>query len=157
MSSEFPHLDEAGEVHMVDVGAKPETERSATAECVVAMSGEVASKLFAGALPKGDALASIRLAGIMGAKRTPDLVPLCHPIALTGVTVDVDPHPNGARIVATTRTVGRTGVEMEAMTAVMTAALALYDMVKGLERGVTVREVRLLEKHGGRSGSWTRT
>ena len=157
MSSEFPHLDEAGEVHMVDVGAKPETERSATAECVVAMSGEVASKLFAGALPKGDALASIRLAGIMGAKRTPDLVPLCHPIALTGVTVDVDPHPYGARIVATTRTVGRTGVEMEAMTAVMTAALALYDMVKGLERGVTVREVRLLEKHGGRSGSWTRT
>ncbi len=157
MSSEFPHLDEAGEVHMVDVGEKPETERSATAECVVAMSEEVATKLFAGALPKGDALASVRLAGIMGAKRTSDLVPLCHPIALTGVTVDVGPHPEGARIVATTRTLGRTGVEMEAMTAVMTAALALYDMVKGLERGVRVREVRLLEKHGGRSGSWTRT
>lgn len=157
MSSEFPHLDEAGEVHMVDVGSKPETERSATAECVVAMSEDVASKLFSGSLPKGDALASVRLAGIMGAKRTPDLVPLCHPIALTGVNVDVERHPDGARIVASTRTVGRTGVEMEAMTAVMTAALALYDMVKGLERGVTVREVRLLEKRGGRSGIWTRT
>lgn len=153
---EFPHLTSAGEVHMVDVGDKAESERRATAEVVVEMSDEVARRLFAGDLPKGDALASIRLAGIMGAKRTPDLVPLCHPIALTGVTVEVEPHPNGARIVATTRTVGRTGAEMEAMTAVAAAALALYDMVKGLERGVTISGLRLLEKHGGRSGSWLR-
>ncbi len=157
MSSEFPHLTGAGEVHMVDVGAKDETERSATAECIVAMSSDVAAKLFSGELPKGDALASVRLAGIMGAKKTPDLVPLCHPIALTGVTVEIEPHQRGARIEATTRTVGRTGVEMEAMTAVMAAALALYDMVKGLERGVTIEAIALLEKRGGRSGTWART
>jgi cyclic pyranopterin monophosphate synthase len=154
--SDFPHLTGAGEVHMVDVGGKPETERSATAEAVVAMSGEVAGRLFAGALPKGDALASVRLAGIMGAKRTPDLVPLCHPITLTGVTVEVEPHPVGARITATTSTVGRTGVEMEAMTAVAAASLALYDMVKGLDRSVAVESLRLLEKRGGRSGTWLR-
>lgn len=154
--SDFPHLTGAGEVHMVDVGGKPETERSATAEAVVAMSEDVAKRLFAGDLPKGDALASVRLAGIMGAKRTPDLVPLCHPIALTGVTVEVDPHPEGARITATTRTVGRTGVEMEAMTAVAAASLALYDMVKGLDRSVAVESLRLLEKRGGRSGPWLR-
>jgi cyclic pyranopterin phosphate synthase len=157
MTDPFPHLTGSGEVHMVDVGAKAETERSATAECVVSMSDEVAARLFAGELPKGDALASVRLAGIMGAKKTPDLVPLCHPIALTGVTVEIEPHERGARIEATTRTVGRTGVEMEAMTAVMAAALALYDMVKGLERGVTIDAVSLLEKRGGRSGVWTRT
>lgn len=155
MSAEFPHLTTTGDLHMVEVGGKPETERTATADCVVEMSSAVAQRLFSGDLPKGDALASVRLAGIMGAKKTPDLVPLCHPIALTGVTVDVAEHPDGARIVATTRTVGRTGVEMEAMTAVMTAALALYDMVKGLERGVTIQGVRLLEKRGGRSGTWT--
>jgi cyclic pyranopterin monophosphate synthase len=154
--SDFPHLTGTGEVHMVDVGGKPETERSATAEAVVAMSGEVAGRLFAGDLPKGDALASVRLAGIMGAKRTPDLVPLCHPIALTGVTVEVEPHPVGARITATTSAVGRTGVEMEAMTAVAAASLALYDMVKGLDRSVAVESLRLLEKRGGRSGTWLR-
>ncbi len=154
--SEFPHLTGAGEVHMVDVGAKPETERSATAEAVVAMSDEVAGRLFAGDLPKGDALASVRLAGIMGAKRTPDLVPLCHPIALTGVTVEVESHPKGVRITATTSTVGRTGVEMEAMTAVAAASLALYDMVKGLDRSVSVESLHLLEKRGGRSGVWLR-
>jgi cyclic pyranopterin monophosphate synthase len=153
----LPHLTATGDVHMVDVGGKGETERAATAECIVVMSPATAQQLFAGELPKGDALASVRLAGIMGAKKTPDLVPLCHPIALTGVTVEVEPHDRGARIQATTRTVGRTGVEMEAMTAVMTAALALYDMVKGVERGVTVEAVALLEKRGGRSGTWTRS
>lgn len=157
MSGQFPHLTNAGDVHMVDVGSKAETERSATAACTVVMSPDVANRLFAGTLPKGDALASVRLAGIMGAKKTPDLVPLCHPVALTAVTVEVERDGRGARIEATTRTVGRTGVEMEAMTAVMTAALALYDMVKGLERGVTIDQVMLLEKRGGRSGLWTRT
>jgi cyclic pyranopterin phosphate synthase len=141
---------------MVDVGGKEETERSATAEAVVAMSAEVAERLFSGTLPKGDALASVRLAGIMGAKRTPDLVPLCHPIMLTGVSVDVSPHPDGARIIASASTVGRTGVEMEAMTAVAAASLAMYDMVKGLDRGVSVVSMRLLEKRGGRSGLWQR-
>ena len=156
MTGEFPHLTGTGEVHMVDVGAKAETERSATAEAIVSMSPGVASRLFSGDLPKGDALASVRLAGIMGAKRTPDLVPLCHPISLTGVAIEVERHERGARIEATAQTVGRTGVEMEAMTAVMAAALALYDMVKGLERGVTIEAVALLEKRGGRTGTWRR-
>lgn len=154
--TDFPHLTASGDVHMVDVGGKEETERSATAEAIVAMSAEIAERLFSGTLPKGDALASVRLAGIMGAKRTPDLVPLCHPIMLTGVTVDVTPHPDGARIIASTSTVGRTGVEMEAMTAVAAASLAMYDMVKGLDRGVSVVSMRLLEKRGGRSGVWQR-
>jgi len=157
MTEQFPHLTSAGDVHMVDVGAKDETERSATAACIVVMSAETAARLFAGTLPKGDALASVRLAGIMGAKKTPDLVPLCHPISLTGVTVEVERVERGAHIEATARTVGRTGVEMEAMTAVMTAALAMYDMVKGVERGVSIERVELLEKRGGRSGTWTRT
>jgi cyclic pyranopterin monophosphate synthase len=154
--TDFPHLTGDGDVHMVDVGAKDETERSATAEAVVAMSHEIADRLFGGDLPKGDALASIRLAGIMGAKRTPDIVPLCHPIPLTGVRVDVERHALGARITATATTVARTGVEMEAMTAVAAACLALYDMVKGLDRSVEVEAMRLLEKRGGRSGTWTR-
>lgn len=154
--TEFPHLTSSGDVHMVDVGAKVETERTASAEGIVSMTSEVADRLFAGDLPKGDALASVRLAGIIGAKKTPELVPLCHPIALTGVVVDVERHPSGARITATTSTVGRTGVEMEAMTAVAAAALALYDMVKGIDRSVSIEQIRLLEKRGGRSGTWTR-
>lgn len=141
---------------MVDVGSKDETERSARAEALVRMSAEVAARLFDGSLPKGDALASVRLAGILGAKQTPAIVPLCHPIALTGITVEVEPWEGGARVVAEVFTRGRTGVEMEAMTAASVAALALYDMVKGLERGVTVERVALLEKRGGRSGAWTR-
>lgn len=157
MTDEFPHLTPAGDVHMVDVGDKPETERVAVAEGVVSMSAGVADRLFSGELPKGDALASVRLAAIMGAKRTPDLVPLCHPISLTGIDVTVARDPIGARIEVTARTVGRTGVEMEAMTAVAAGALALYDMVKGVERGVTIESVRLLEKSGGRSGTWRRT
>lgn len=141
---------------MVDVGGKEVTDRVAVAECVVTMSSETAAALFEGELPKGDALASVRLAGIMGAKRTPDLIPLCHPIAVTGIEVVVEPASAGARIEATVRTTGKTGVEMEAMTAVSIAALALYDMVKGVERGVEISSVRLLSKSGGRSGTWTR-
>ncbi|MEX1271715.1 MAG: cyclic pyranopterin monophosphate synthase MoaC, partial [Acidimicrobiia bacterium] len=114
--SDFPHLSESGEVHMVDVGDKDVTERVAVAECLVTMSEATSAALFGGDLPKGDALASIRLAGIMGAKRTPDLIPLCHPVAITGVEVRVETHPGGARIEAAVRTRGQTGVEMEAMT-----------------------------------------
>ncbi len=154
--TEFPHLDEAGEVHMVDVGSKGETARVAIAEAVVRMSDPTAVALFDGSLPKGDALASVRLAGIMAAKRTPDLIPLCHPIHLTSVSVDVERAEAGVRIVATVGTTGRTGVEMEAMTAAAVAALALYDMVKGVERGVEVSGVRLLLKDGGASGRWER-
>jgi cyclic pyranopterin monophosphate synthase len=151
----FPHLSGDGDVHMVDVTGKDETDRMARAECHVAMAPATAEALFGGALPKGDALASVRLAGIMGAKRTPDLIPLCHPLQLSGVDVVVERTAGGARIEATVRTTGRTGVEMEAMTAVSVAALALYDMVKGVERGVEIGPIRLLEKSGGRSGRWT--
>lgn len=154
--TEFPHLREDGEVHMVDVGQKEITDREAIAECLVTLSQATSEALFGGILPKGDALASIRLAGIMGAKRTPDLIPLCHPLALTGVEVAVEQVEGGARIEAVVRTTGKTGVEMEAMTAVSVAALALYDMVKGVERGVEIGPVRLLSKRGGRSGTWTR-
>jgi cyclic pyranopterin phosphate synthase len=154
--TEFPHLSDAGEVHMVDVGSKDVTERVAVAECLVTMADETADALFGGELPKGDALASVRLAGIMGAKRTSDLIPLCHPISLSAVQVSVETAPTGARIEATVKTTGRTGVEMEAMTAVSVAALALYDMVKGVERGVEIGPIRLLSKSGGRSGTWTK-
>lgn len=154
--TEFTHLDDQGNVHMVDVGSKPETDRRAVAEAIVTMSRGTAEALFGGSLPKGDALATVRLAGIMGAKHTPDLIPLCHPILLTSVTVEVEQVPAGARIVATVRTSGQTGVEMEAMTAASIASLALYDMVKGVERGVEITAVRLLEKEGGRSGRWER-
>lgn len=150
----FTHLDESGEVHMVNVGDKPETERVAVAECFVRMSSELAARLFDGDLPKGDAAAAARVAGVMGAKRTPDLIPLCHPIALTGVDVKLEPAGHGVRVVATVTATGRTGVEMEAMTAVSVAALTIYDMVKSVEREVSIEGVRLLEKRGGRSGTW---
>ncbi|MGH8873883.1 MAG: cyclic pyranopterin monophosphate synthase MoaC [Acidimicrobiia bacterium] len=151
------HVTGAGKVHMVDVGRKEVTHREATAEAVVEMSAETGELLFGGGLPKGDVLAAVRLAGIMGAKRTPELIPLCHPLPITGADVEVERVEVGARIVATVRTFSRTGVEMEAMTAAAVAALTLYDMVKGVERGVTVGPVRLLGKSGGRSGDWTPT
>jgi cyclic pyranopterin monophosphate synthase len=154
--TDFPHLTETGEVHMVDVGDKEVTARSAVAECLVTLSRPTREALFGGSLPKGDALASVRLAGIMAAKRTPDLIPLCHPLPLTGAEVTVEPAPEGARIEASVTTTGQTGVEMEAMTAVSVAALALYDMVKGVERGVEIGPIRLLAKEGGRSGTWKR-
>jgi cyclic pyranopterin monophosphate synthase len=148
------HLNQAGEAHMVDVGAKEETARRAVAEAVVAMSAGLADRLFSGDLPKGDALAAVRLAGIMGAKRTPDLIPLAHPIGLDSVEITVERHEGGVRIEAECGVTGRTGVEMEALTAVSVAALALYDMVKSIERGVVIGPVRLLSKRGGRSGEW---
>ena len=156
MSDEFTHLDETGQVHMVDVGGKQVTDRVAVAEAIVRMSADTRSKLFGGDLPKGDALATARVAGIMAAKHTADLIPLCHPLSLTSVSVEVDEHDEGALIEARVQTRDRTGVEMEAMTAVSVAALSVYDMVKGVERGVEITGVRLLSKSGGRSGEWRR-
>lgn len=148
------HLRDDGAIHMVDVSGKPPTERRAAAEAVVRMPAELAARFFTGDLPKGDAVATVRLAAITGSKRTWELIPLAHPIGLTSVTVDVEPHPDGVRIEATCATTDRTGVEMEALTAVSLAALTLYDMVKSVERGVVIGPIRLLAKSGGRSGHW---
>ena len=153
---EFTHINESGEVHMVDVGGKDVTDRVAIADGFVSMSSELAARFASGDLPKGDVAAVARVAGIAGAKKTADLIPLCHPIPLTGVEVTLEPGGHGVRITATVSTTGQTGVEMEAMTAVSTAALTIYDMVKGVERGVTIESVRLLKKTGGRSGEWVR-
>ncbi len=153
---ELSHLNEAGEVHMVDVGGKQVTDREAVAEGFVVMSPELAERFFTGDLPKGDAAAAVRIAGIMAAKRTSELIPLCHPISLTGVEVTLEPSGRGVRVLASVRTSDRTGVEMEAMTAVAVASLTIYDMVKGVERDVTIETVRLLTKSGGRSGKWER-
>jgi len=153
---ELSHLNEAGEVRMVDVGDKAVTDREAVAEGFVVMSTNLTERFFAGDLPKGDAAAVARVAGIMAAKRTAEVIPLCHPIALTGVDLSLEPSGRGIRVIASVRATNRTGVEMEAMTAVAVASLTIYDMVKGVEREVTIETVRLLSKSGGRSGKWER-
>ena len=150
------HVDEAGAARMVDVSAKAVSARLAVAAGRLATTSEVVALLRGDGLPKGDALAVGRLAGIMGAKRTPDLVPLCHPIALHGVTVDLQVTDTGVDIVATTRTADRTGVEMEALTAVAVAGLALVDMVKAVDPAASVEAVRVLRKEGGKTGEWVR-
>ena len=155
MTEILPHLNPEGEVHMVDVGRKDVTTRRATAEARVRMSPELSERLFSGDLPKGDALATVRLAGIMAAKRTPELIPLADLIGLDSVEVRVELVEAGVRIVAECSVTARTGVEMEALTAAAVAALALYDMVKGVERDVVVEGIRLLSKSGGRSGDWS--
>ena len=156
--SELTHLDSAGRARMVDVGAKPVSERRAVARSVVRVSPETARKVAAGDAPKGDVLGVARIAGIQAAKRTADLIPLCHPLPLTfvGVEGSVDADAGAITLTAEARTTGQTGVEMEAMTAASVAALTVYDMVKGIERGAEISEVVLLEKSGGRSGHWTR-
>jgi cyclic pyranopterin phosphate synthase len=143
---------------MVDVGAKPVSERRAVARALVRVSPRTARAVLAGDAPKGDVLAVARIAGIQAAKRTAELIPLCHPLPLTfaGVEASVDPDRGEITLTAEARTMGQTGVEMEAMTAASVAALTVYDMVKGLERGAEIAEVVLLEKSGGRSGHWTR-
>ena len=148
------HLDDQGRARMVDVGGKPATERWARARAIVSFSKETLAKVRAGDLPKGDLRAVAELAGVLAAKRTPELIPLCHPLMLSHVEVrlELQDDPPGAVLTGTVRTTGPTGVEMEALTAVAVAALTVYDMVKGVERGARVTEVRLLEKHGGRSG-----
>lgn len=153
---ELTHLDESGAARMVDVSAKDVTVRTAHAQGRFTTTREVIELLRRDGLPKGDALAVARIAGLAGAKRTPDLVPLCHPVALHGVTLDLDVRESSIVIDATTRTADRTGVEMEALTAVVTAGLALYDMVKAVDRGAELTDVRLIAKAGGRSGEWNR-
>ena len=148
------HLDEAGQAKMVDVGDKPATERTAIAGGEVHLRPETLALIRQGLTKKGDVLAVARIAGIMGAKRTSDLIPLCHPIALNQVEVDLrleDALP-GVVIVASARTIGKTGVEMEALTAVSVAALTVYDMIKAVDRAARIQNIRLIEKHGGQSG-----
>jgi len=150
------HVDETGAARMVDVTAKAVTDRVATAAGRVLVSPEVVALLRGEGVPKGDALAVARIAGIAGAKRTPDLVPLCHPIALHGVTVDVEVTDEAVEITATARTADRTGVEMEALTSVTVAGLAMIDMVKAVDPRASITDVRLLSKSGGKSGDWVR-
>ncbi|MFI7425225.1 cyclic pyranopterin monophosphate synthase MoaC [Nonomuraea sp. NPDC049684] len=154
--SEFTHLDETGAARMIDVSAKDVSARTATATGRVLLSSEVVALLRSGEVPKGDALGVARIAGIMGAKRTPDLVPLCHPIALHGVKVVLDVEDWGVAITARVKTADRTGVEMEALTAVTVAALALIDMVKAVDPAAVITDVRVEEKVGGKTGLWTR-
>jgi cyclic pyranopterin monophosphate synthase len=149
------HLDDKGAARMVDVADKAATIREALAECVVRMAPATLQAVREGTA-KGDALQVARVAGIMAAKRTPDLIPLCHPLALSSVSVDFDFVAGGVRVLARVRVTGQTGVEMEALTAAAVAGLTLVDMTKGVERGVYLESVRLLEKSGGRSGTWTR-
>ncbi len=154
--ADLTHIDDDGRARMVDVGGKPVTDRSATAEATVSMAAATRAALFSGGLPKGDAIGVARLAAIGGAKRTSDLVPLCHPLAVTGIDVDIVETDTGARLEVSVRTSGRTGVEMEAMTGAAVGAVALYDMIKGVDRGAEISSVRLLSKSGGRSGEWRR-
>ncbi|HEY2296892.1 MAG TPA: cyclic pyranopterin monophosphate synthase MoaC [Jatrophihabitans sp.] len=156
MADQLTHLDESGAARMVDVSAKDVTTRTAHAQGRFVTTSEVIDLLRRDGLPKGDALAVARIAGIAGAKRTPDLVPLCHPVALHAVTVDLDVREAEVIIDVTTRTADRTGVEMEALTAVVAAGLAFYDMVKAVDRSAQLTDVRLVHKAGGRSGEWTR-
>jgi cyclic pyranopterin phosphate synthase len=157
--NELTHLDDEGRARMVDVGGKAETARTARAEGSITMSIDALDAIERHALAKGDAIAAARIAGIMAAKRTAELIPLCHPIALTdtGVDLEVDRSLPGIRVTAWASTRGRTGVEMEALTAVTVALLTIYDMAKALDRGMEISEVRLSEKRGGKSGDWKRT
>jgi len=158
MSDRLTHLDEQGRARMVDVGAKAVTERMCVARAEVRMAASTLDRIAAGTLPKGDVLAVARLAGIQAAKRTADWIPLAHPIALDAVEVDLTLDPAGGcvRVQASARAQARTGVEMEALVAVSAASLALYDMCKAVDRGMTVEAVRLIEKRGGKSGHWVR-
>ena len=150
------HVDEHGAARMVDVGDKPVTARTASATGRVLVSGTVVELLRGEGVPKGDALAVARLAGIMGAKQTPALIPLCHPLAISGVTVDLVVTDESVDITATVRTTDRTGVEMEALTAVSVAALTVVDMVKAVDKAAVITDIRVETKTGGRSGPWTR-
>ncbi|MFJ2504445.1 cyclic pyranopterin monophosphate synthase MoaC [Microbacterium sp. NPDC087592] len=152
----FTHLDSAGHARMVDVTEKQPTVRAATAAGFVRCAPETVALLRDGTVPKGDVLAVARIAGIQAAKRTPELLPLAHVIGVHGSVVDLDIEDTGIRISATVRTADRTGVEMEALTAVSVAALAVVDMIKGVDRAVTIENVRIVAKEGGRSGSWRR-
>lgn len=154
--SKLSHLDAKGQARMVDVSAKPVTAREATAEAVVTLSEEAFTAVMEGSAPKGDVLAAARIAGIMAAKRVPELIPLCHPVAIAKAEVDFEPDAkaHSIRIVAKVATSGQTGVEMEALTAASVAALTLYDMIKAVDKGAIIQTVRLIAKSGGKSGSY---
>lgn len=156
--AELTHLDESGAARMVDVSDKATTKRSATARAMVRMQPETLQKVIEGGLPKGDVLATARIAGIQAAKKTADLIPLCHPLALSSVTVDFEMEQEASRIVILARCslAGRTGVEMEALTAASVAALTLYDMCKAVDKGIEIQNTCLVEKTGGKSGDWRR-
>ena len=156
--SKLTHTAETGEARMVDVGEKADTARVAKASGTIAMSRETLDAIVENRMKKGDVLSAARLAGIMAAKRTADLIPLCHNIPLTDVSIDIDADDSlpGLRVTATAATVGKTGVEMEALTAVAVALLTIYDMAKSMDRGMTIGQIELLEKSGGKSGSWKR-
>lgn len=150
------HLDEEGHVRMVDVGDKSVTQRKAAAVATLEMAPATTERLFAGDLPKGDALATVRIAAIQAAKRTADLIPLCHPLAISSVDVEIAERASGASIRVDVSVNGRTGVEMEAMTAAAVGALTMYDMVKGIDRSARISSVEVVSKSGGRSGAWER-
>src|SRR5687768_7328332 len=152
LAKKLTHLGKSGEARMVDVSAKAATERVAVAEGRVVMAKKTLDLVLKGNAKKGDVLGAARLAGIMAAKRTHELIPLCHPLALSKVAVDLEPGPGGIAVRATVKVKGPTGVEMEALTAVSVACLTVYDMVKAAERGMTIEKVRLVEKRGGKSG-----
>jgi len=154
--SDLTHYRADGAAHMVDVTQKDVTRREATASGVLRTRADVVERIATGDLPKGEAVATARIAGIMGAKRTPDLVPLCHPLPLSGVELDIVPAGDRVEITATVRTTGRTGVEMEALTAVTVAGLTLYDMIKAVDKAAVLTDVRVVAKSGGKSGDWTR-
>ena len=154
--TELSHLDEDGEVHMVDVGAKAVTRRRATARCVVIMGDHAADAVAEGSMAKGDVLATVRVAAIQGVKRTADLIPLCHPLPLSKINVTIEIEDTALRVTTETRTSGQTGVEMEALTAAGIAALTLYDMLKAVDKSMTIDGLRLLEKTGGVSGDFKR-
>lgn len=154
--SRLSHVDPRGRVKMVDVGAKPETDREAVAAGEIRVNQAALRAVRRGAVKKGDPLQTARLAGIMAAKRTADMIPLCHTLALSHADVEIEPAAWGYRLTATVRTRGRTGVEMEALAAVSVAALTIYDMLKAMDRGMTIGRIRVLEKRGGRSGHYRR-
>ena len=157
--NDLTHFNASGEAHMVDVGAKNSTTREGVAEGRIYMLPETLKKIMEGSHKKGDVLGIARVAGIMGAKKTPDLIPLCHPIMITAVDVDLKPEPekNAVYCRATVRCTGQTGVEMETLTAVQVALLTIYDMCKAVDRGMVISEIGLLEKSGGKSGHWRRS
>ncbi|MEP2736337.1 MAG: cyclic pyranopterin monophosphate synthase MoaC [Erythrobacter sp.] len=154
MSKTLSHIDSNGDARMVDVGAKAETQRLAVAGGIITMSEEALSAIKSGNAPKGDVLGTARIAGIMAAKKTGDLIPLCHPLALDAVNVDFAFEETGVRAMATASLTGKTGIEMEAIVAVTTALVTIYDMAKALDKGMVIGEVKLLEKRGGKSGHW---
>jgi cyclic pyranopterin phosphate synthase len=153
--SSLTHLNAKGEAHMVDVSAKSDTLRTAIAQSQVELTPAIVAAITDNSLPKGDLFATVRIAAIQGAKKCSDLIPLCHPLPLSKITVDIELQGNSLVISALCKTTGKTGVEMEALTAASVAALTVYDMCKGLDKGMVIRETKLLEKTGGKSGEWS--